>query len=54
VLPYAILPHFRSDHPESALIDKSLEHMVDHHMPFIALRDGQALVVDGDDQEIVG
>lgn len=54
LLPYFILPHYRSDHPESALIEKSLEYMVDHHMPFIALRDGQALVVDGDDREIVG
>ncbi|MEH0971956.1 Type 1 glutamine amidotransferase-like domain-containing protein [Micromonospora sp. CPCC 205546] len=54
LLPYSILPHHRSDHPESALIDKSLEYMVDHHMPFVALRDGQALVIDGDDQEVAG
>jgi dipeptidase E len=54
VLPYSVLPHYRSDHPESPLIDKSLEFMVENHMPFIALRDGQALVVDDDVREIVG
>lgn len=54
VVPYGILPHYRSDHPESALIDKSLEYMVDHHLPFVALRDGQAMIVDGDVREIVG
>lgn len=53
LVPYSFLPHYRSDHPESSLIDKSLDYMVDHHMPFIALRDGEALVIDGDGQEVV-
>jgi dipeptidase E len=53
VVPHFILPHYRSDHPESSLIDKAMEYMVDNHMPFVALRDGQALVVDGDSREIV-
>jgi dipeptidase E len=54
VLPYYLLPHFRSDHPESPLIDKSLEYMISHHLPFIALRDGQALVRDRADEFVVG
>ena len=54
LLPYSIAPHYRSDHPESAAIDKSVEYMIDHHIPFIALRDGQAIVVNGATQTITG
>ncbi|GGZ70840.1 Type 1 glutamine amidotransferase-like domain-containing protein [Streptomyces echinoruber] len=54
ILPYSIAPHFRSDHPESAEIDKLVEYYIEHHMPFVALRDGQAIVVDGDSTTVVG
>ncbi len=54
LLPYAVAPHYKSDHPESADIDTSIEYMIDNHIPFIALRDGEAIVVDGDVQRIVG
>jgi dipeptidase E len=54
VLPYSLLPHYKSDHPESELIDLSLEYMVSHHIPFIALHDGEALVRDGADQFVTG
>jgi dipeptidase E len=47
-LPYCLLPHYKSDHPESAAIDKSLAYMVDNHMLFIALRDGEAFIRNGD------
>jgi dipeptidase E len=53
VLPFSIAPHYKSEHPESADIDKSIEYMVDSHIPFIALRDGEAIVVDGQSQRIV-
>ncbi len=46
VLPYAIAPHYRSDHPESAEIDHTVTYFIDHHIPFVALRDGEAIVVD--------
>jgi dipeptidase E len=54
ILPYSLLPHYRSDHPESPLIDKSVEYMIDEHIPFVALRDGEALVRDGAEDLIVG
>jgi len=53
LVPYAIAPHYKSDHPESAAIDKSVEHLIDNHIPFIALRDGEVIVVDGEKQDIV-
>ena len=54
LLPYSIAPHYKSDHPESAAIDKSVEYMIDNHIPFIALRDGEAIVIEGDSQTVVG
>ncbi|MCF3120528.1 Type 1 glutamine amidotransferase-like domain-containing protein [Streptomyces arenae] len=53
-LPYAVAPHFRSDHPESAEIEKTVRRHIDHHEPFVALRDGQAIVVDGAETRVVG
>lgn len=54
VLPYAIAPHYKSNHPESAAIDKSVEYLINNHIPFIALRDGEAIVRDSDKEKIVG
>lgn len=53
LVPYAITPHYKSDHPESAAIDKSVEYLIDNHIPFIALRDGEAIVINGKNQEVV-
>jgi len=47
ILPYALAPHYRSDHPESPDIEKVVEYFIDHHMLFRALRDGEVIVVDG-------
>ncbi|GAA2520432.1 Type 1 glutamine amidotransferase-like domain-containing protein [Winogradskya humida] len=53
VLPYAIAPHYRSDHPESAEIEDMVRYLIDHHIPFITLRDGEAIVVDGDTTTVI-
>ncbi|MEJ3655167.1 Type 1 glutamine amidotransferase-like domain-containing protein [Actinomycetes bacterium KLBMP 9759] len=54
VVPFAIAPHFRSDHPESGEIERTVRYFIDNHIPFIALRDGEAIVVDGDHVVVVG
>jgi dipeptidase E len=54
LVPYAIAPHYKSEHPESAAVDKSVEYFIEQHIPFIALRDGEAIVVDGASQKVVG
>ncbi|MEU6173852.1 Type 1 glutamine amidotransferase-like domain-containing protein [Streptantibioticus parmotrematis] len=54
LLSFAVAPHYRSDHPESDEIEDTVRHYIDHHEPFVALRDGQAIVVDGDDVRVVG
>lgn len=53
ILPYCVAPHYKSDHPESADIDKSVAYYIENHVPFIALRDGEAIVINGESEEVV-
>lgn len=48
LVDYAFAPHYKSDHPESEDINKTVDYFIDNHMPFIALRDGEAMLVNGD------
>ncbi len=54
ILPYSIEPHYKSDHPESAAMDKSVEYLIDNHILFKALRDGEVIVVNGNSETVVG
>ncbi len=53
ILNYTIAPHYKSDHPESADIDELVQYMIDNHMLFKALRDGEAIVINGDNERVV-
>ncbi len=53
LLPYMIAPHYKSEHPESPRIDELVRYFIDNHMLFRALRDGEAIVVDGDRESVV-
>lgn len=44
LLPFAIAPHYRSSHPESTEIENSVTYLIDHRIPFVALRDGDAYI----------
>lgn len=55
LLPFAFAPHYKSpDHPESAAVDNVVDYYVAKHIPFIALVDGEALVIQGDKKVVVG
>jgi dipeptidase E len=54
VLPYAVAPHYESDHPESAAIGGLVARYMEQNIPFKALRDGQVIVVDGESDELLG
>jgi dipeptidase E len=43
-VPFAIAPHFESDHPEAEIMQKSIDYFIDHKIPFVALCDGEAYV----------
>ncbi|MCV0397485.1 MAG: peptidase E [Rhizobiaceae bacterium] len=55
-LPYSLVIHFRSDHPESAKVDQQVQFYEERGLPYRTLRDGEALVVDGhaDEARVVG
>lgn len=42
---FSIAPHYRSEHPESNAIEEVVNYFEASHMPYKALRDGEALVV---------
>jgi dipeptidase E len=48
ILPYSVAPHYKSDHPESADIDKSVEYLIDNHILFMALRDGEVIIMNNE------
>lgn len=43
-LPYKVAVHFRSDHPESQLVNGLVEYYVTNKILFKALRDGEVIV----------
>ena len=53
IVPYSIAPHYKSDHPESPAIDNTVEYFKEKNMPFKTLRDGEAIVIDGDKEQVV-
>lgn len=54
VLPYAVAPHYKSDHPESAKIDGTVAYYIANHVPFVALRDGEAILINEGKELVVG
>lgn len=45
-LDYIILPHYKSDHPESADIDKEVEYCKEKNIPYKTLRDGEVIIIE--------
>jgi len=48
LIPFRIVPHWRSDHPESELVESAAVHLYAEGLSHRCLRDGQALGVDGE------
>ncbi len=46
LIPYAVAPHYKSDHPETERIDKVVGYFEQHKIPFKALHDGDVIVMD--------
>lgn len=47
LLGSAIAPHYASDHPESATIDRAIEYLEKHKFAYTTLRDGDVLMQNG-------
>ncbi|MFF5209060.1 Type 1 glutamine amidotransferase-like domain-containing protein [Streptosporangium sp. NPDC000396] len=46
LLEYAIVPHYRSEHPESEAVELVAAHYRTENVRHRTLRDGQAIVID--------
>jgi dipeptidase E len=46
LLPYAVVPHYKSDHPESPSVEKTVQYYDKNHIPYKTLRDGEAIVIN--------
>jgi len=44
LIPYSIVPHYKSDHPESSRVDPMVEYFIVNKLPFVALRDGEVII----------
>lgn len=53
ILNYAVAPHYRSDHPESEDIEKCVDYFKANNMPYETLRDGEAILINGDREIII-
>ncbi|MDZ4227782.1 MAG: Type 1 glutamine amidotransferase-like domain-containing protein [Candidatus Levybacteria bacterium] len=42
---FSFAPHYKSDHPESGMVDREVEYFIKHKMPFKTLRDGEVLIM---------
>lgn len=45
-LDYVIIPHYKSNHPESAAVDKLVEHCQKNGIHFRTLRDGEVIIIE--------
>jgi dipeptidase E len=48
-----IVPHFRSDHPESPAIEKMVAYFRKDNIPYETLRDGQAILINNSTKELL-
>jgi dipeptidase E len=52
ILPWSVIPHYKSPHWSSPGIDKVVAYLQEHGLPFRTLTDGEALVIDGEREEL--
>lgn len=46
ILDYTIVPHYKSDHPESRKVDETVEYMEKNKIPFKPLKDGEVIIIE--------
>lgn len=46
ILPYAVVPHFRSPHPSAAAAELAVAHSLERRVPVRTMVDGDVLVID--------
>lgn len=46
IINYSIIPHYKSNHPESKRVNKVVKYMIDNKMLFKTLRDGEVIIIE--------
>lgn len=46
LIDFAFMPHFDSDHPESADINKEIEFCKQNNIPYRAVKDGEVIIIE--------
>lgn len=52
LINYSACPHYKSDHPESADVDKEVNFYKEKHLPYKTLKDGEVIIVNGNKEKI--
>lgn len=53
LVPFAIIPHHRSDHPEAPAAQRAVDYAAAQGIEHVALRDGDVLLRDGGGPELL-
>jgi len=53
ILPYNIVPHYKSEHGKSEAMDKVVDFFISENRPYKTLKDGQAIVINGTEEELI-
>lgn len=53
LVPYSIVPHYKSEHPESAVMEQEVAYLRAHGVPYETLADGDVVIVDGGALEVL-
>lgn len=53
LINYHVAVHYKSDHKESADVDKEVEYLEKNNIPYKPLRDGEVIIVNGDKEKIL-
>lgn len=53
LINYRACPHYKSNHPESADVDKEVNFYKQNKIPYKVLRDGEVIIVNGNKKKIL-
>jgi len=45
IIDYSFAPHYKSDHPESEMVNKQVDYLIENKILFKALRDGEVIII---------
>lgn len=45
IIDYYVVPHYRSNHPETELVEKAVQYYIDNKLLFKALKDGEVIII---------